>query len=213
MVSTPSTTRTATKANSQVLVGGKVLLRIDNKIVGFANSATCSDDYGLEPVNVLGQLQAIDYVPTRAQHRIELDIMVLRNDSLIKANIIPAAAGNFGYLNKGNALADVIGDVNSMPTDLPAVGAEGSLRVLHGIPVDIDILVPPLPGQVTSTAGVAGTTPQSYVPVVVTYKNCYYDSGSVQFQSNRVIGNRCVFYALDRRGWTMGTPQSMVSYG
>lgn len=204
-----STTRTITKASSQVLVGGKVLLRMDGKLIGFANRATCEDDYSLEAIHIIGQLQAIDYVPTRASHRIELDMMVLRGDSLEKANIAPVAAGNFGFLDPVTNMGPTVGAVNSMKRDIGPVGADGSLRVLHGLPIDIDIIVPELPSSVTGTGGNGLTTSGSIaaqtVPVVVSYKMCFYDRGSLQFEANRVIGRRCTFYALDRRGWGMAT--------
>jgi hypothetical protein len=180
------------------------------KLVGFANSATCTDDYSLEAIHILGQLQAIDYVPQRASHRIELDMMVLRGDSLEKNNLVPTGAGNFGYLSPASTLTtEIVGSINSMPRDLSAVGDAGSLRVLHGMSIDIDILAPDVPGLASGTAGNTNTNnaiTYATVPYVVRYKSCFYDGGNLRFEANRVIGRRCTFYALDRKGWGMATP-------
>lgn len=92
-----------------VLVGGRILVKMDGKVVGFANEATCSDSYGLQPVHVLGQLQPIDYVPTDARHQIDMQMMVIKGGSLIAANLEPSGAGNFGYLSSTDASLSVGG--------------------------------------------------------------------------------------------------------
>lgn len=196
---------------SNVLVGGKVIIRFGDKIIGFANSAACTDDYGMEMIQVLGQLQAIDYVPTRARHQIVLDTMVLRTDSLAKANMEPTGAGNFGFLSSGATWSgSIIGSLSDSARDFPdytATGAVGALRVLHGQSFDIEILAP----AIEANSG-AQPTPSSTVYQVVKYKKCYYDNGNVTFAANRVTVKTGTFYALDRVGYlTAGATITNIS--
>lgn len=172
--------------NGRVLVGGKVLLKIGGKIIGFANSAACDDNYGLQPVQVLGQLQPIDYVPTQASHRIVLETTVLRNTNFYSANIAPTGAGNYGFLGA----TDTIGNINPLGADYPTpfspqIDQNYFLRVLHGIPCTIEILAPN-PNAPTDR------------PPIVTYEYCFYDSGDVNFSSNRITVQRATFLALNR---------------
>lgn len=180
---------------SNVVVGGKVLIKLGNKVVGFAQSATCTDDYGLQAVAVLGQLQYIDYVPANATHSIDLNMMVLRNESLIRQNFEPTGAGNFGFLS-GNG---IIGNLSNQGLDYPEPAdviedkIQGGLRILHGISFDIDILMPKSEGY---NKGVP-PTPE----ILVRYKNCYYQSGTTTFSANQITSHNCKFVALDRQGW------------
>lgn len=195
---------TARISDAGVLVGGRVLIRMDGEIVGFANEATCSDSYGLQPVHVLGQLQPIDYVPTDARHQIDLQMMVVKKGSLMSANLEPAGAGNFGYIT-----ADSIGKVGSLTTgtenlsgglvaDSELAGSKivtnrsndaigGALRVLHSKVFDIQIVAPKQGAN--NTEG-----------IVVTYKHCFFNSGSVRFNANQITVHSCSFFALDKEG-------------
>lgn len=188
--------------DSKVLVGGKILIKMDGKYIGFANSADCSDSYGMQPIHVLGQLQPIDYVPTDARHSIDLDMMVLRDNSLIQSNLEPAGAGNYGFLNSGKA--DTIGNVANGNKDLAAntevtthdSNNKGKLRVLHGKTFDIEIISPQAGGSEDS---------------IVVYENCYFNSGSVRFSANAITMHRVQFVALNRRGWLAATPSSAAN--
>lgn len=192
-------------SDSKVLVGGKILVKMAGKYIGFANSADCSDSYGLQPIHVLGQLQPIDYVPTDARHSIDLDMMVLRDTSLIQANLEPTGAGNYGFLAAGKA--DTIGNVANATGDMPADATalkvnstteseQGAVRILHGKVFDIEIVSP------TSTSDSVS---------VVLYENCYFNGGSVRFNANAITMHRCQFVALNRRGWLMKTPSWAIN--
>lgn len=190
-------------SDAGVLVGGRILIKMDQKVVGFANEATCSDSYGLQPVHVLGQLQPIDYVPTDARHQIDMQMMIVRGGSLISANLEPAGAGNFGFIT-----SDSIGHVGSLTTgvenlsgglvtgstDGTVIATEGdkaatagALRVLHSKVFDIEIFAPK-----QGADGGPGT--------VVRYKNCFFNSGSVRFNANQITVHSCTFFALDKEG-------------
>lgn len=100
---------TAKLWNTGVRTGGKVVIYMDGFPIAFAQSARFRDDYGLEPVNVIGQLQTIEYVPMHARHEITISVLVLRNVSLSKLGLEPTGAGSFGLLKAGggrNALGD-----------------------------------------------------------------------------------------------------------
>lgn len=182
--------------DSKVLVGGKILIKMGGKYIGFANSADCSDSYGMQPIHVLGQLQPIDYVPTDARHSIDLDMMVLRDNSLIQSNLEPAGAGNYGFLSSGKT--DTIGNVANGNKDLADdkdttthdLNNKGKLRVLHGKTFDIEIISPQASGSEDS---------------IVVYENCYFNSGSVRFSANAITMHRVQFVALNRRGWLAAT--------
>ena len=100
---------TAKLWNTGVRTGGKVVIYMDGYPIAFAQSARFRDDYGLEPVHVIGQLQTIEYVPMHARHEITISLLVLRNASLSKLGLEPASAGSFGLLRAGGG-AGVLGD-------------------------------------------------------------------------------------------------------
>ena len=186
-------------SNSRVLVGGKVLIKMDGRTVGFANEADCTDNYGMQPIHILGQLQAIEYVPTVAQHSISMSVMVLRDTSLIDANLEPNGAGNFGFLGSaqntlGSALANTSKNMGSATAEQlqssvkGATGSAGALRVLHGKTFDIEI----------SQQYMENNLPVS--TALVTYKNCYFNSGTVRVGANAIVVHQCQFVALDRDG-------------
>ena len=100
---------TAKLWNTGVRTGGKVVIYMDGFPIAFAQSARFRDDYGLEPVNVIGQLQTIEYVPMHARHEITISVLVLRNVSLSKLGLEPTGAGSFGLLAAGGGRA-ALGD-------------------------------------------------------------------------------------------------------
>ena len=102
-------TSTAKLFNTGVRTGGKVIIYMDGYPIAFAQSARFRDDYGLEPVHVIGQLQTIEYVPMHARHEITISLLVIRNSSLSKLGLEPASAGSFGLLKAGGG-ATVLGD-------------------------------------------------------------------------------------------------------
>lgn len=100
---------TAKLWNTGVRTGGKVVIYMDGYPIAFAQSARFRDDYGLEPVNVIGQLQTIEYVPMHARHEITISVLVLRGVSLSKLGLEPTGAGSFGLLQAGGG-SDTLGD-------------------------------------------------------------------------------------------------------
>jgi len=188
-----ATVEAPTLTGSNVLVGGKVLIMMDGYVVGFANSAQCSDSYNLVPVHIIGQLQAIEMVPTNATHSITLSLMVMRNDGLTRHNLEPVGAGSYGYLADGKNIGEITGLKSSFGVDTEndrqdriktssKQGDGGELMALDGKAFNIAII--------DAKTGKA----------VVEYVRCYFAQGSFTVSANQVIGHSVTFLALDKRG-------------
>ena len=182
--------------NSNIRNGNRVLIKMDNVIIGYATSARCSDDYGLEPVHVLGQLQCLEYIPTHARHTISCSLVVMKHQSLMKSNLEPTGAGSYGNLattgiGAGATPTDPQGSYNgNYPyQETNANPAPGALRILHGKTFDIEIV-----DQETNTT-------------MVKYKKCYFASGDLEVGANRIMMHNVTFYALDRQGTLSSTEQ------
>lgn len=172
---------------SGVLVGGKVVIRMGDKVVGFAQSARCTDQYRHLPIHIVGQLQAVEYVPTMSMHEIVLTMMVMRNDSLTRRNIEPWGAGSWGAIPSDN-----IGELPSRekvsfstPQDLTKEGKQtggGQLTVLDNKKITIGI-----------TDLMSGKN-------IVQYDGCFYASGALTISANQIIGHQVTFYSIKKLG-------------
>lgn len=203
-----------------VRTGGKVLLRLDNKVIAFAQSARFRDDYGLEPVQIIGQLQAIEYVPTHARHEITITMLVVRNTSLVALGLEPGSAGSFGLLESA---ADQVGSgvVPASPArigtdgvpgsgqgtwdqsinnpNIPAFGSMTWYRVLHQKVFDIEVVDMEF---LESTDAFDPADPGKVFTgnVLLRYLNCFFAGGEVSVESNRVLMHSATFYAQDKDG-------------
>jgi hypothetical protein len=201
-----------------VRTGGKVLLRLDNKVIAFAQSARFRDDYGLEPVQIIGQLQAIEYVPTHARHEITITMLVVRNTSLVAMGLEPGSAGSFGLLESAT---DQVGSgvVPASPAregtmvagtglgtwnmsinnpDIPAYGSTTWYRVLHQKVFDIEVV----DMEFLEPEDAAPVDPNKIFTgnVLLKYLNCFFAGGEVSVESNRVLMHSATFYAQDKDG-------------
>ena len=203
-----------------VRTGGKVLLRLDNKVIAFAQSARFRDDYGLEPVQIIGQLQAIEYVPTHARHEITITMLVVRNTSLVALGLEPGSAGSFGLLESAT---DQVGSgvVPASPArigtdgvpgsgqgtwdqsinnpNIPAFGSMTWYRVLHQKVFDIEVVDMEF---LESTDAFDPADPGKVFTgnVLLKYLNCFFAGGEVSVESNRVLMHSATFYAQDKDG-------------
>jgi len=202
-----------------VRTGGKVLLRLDNKVIAFAQSARFRDDYGLEPVQIIGQLQAIEYVPTHARHEITITMLVVRNTSLVAMGLESGSAGSFGLLESAT---DQVGSgvVPASPArqgtdgvagsgqgtwdqsinnpDIPAYGSMTWYRVLHQKVFDIEVV----DMEFLEPEDAAPVDPNKIFTgnVLLKYLNCFFAGGEVSVESNRVLMHSATFYAQDKDG-------------
>lgn len=73
--------------NQQVRSGNRVVIMFDGKQIGLLQSVSCSDDYGLEPANGIGDIHSQEMVPTVARHTVQVSSMILPKKSLAAAGI------------------------------------------------------------------------------------------------------------------------------
>lgn len=189
-----TTINSPTLSGTNVLVGGKVLIMMDGYIVGFANSAQCSDSYNLVPVHIIGQLQAIEMVPTNATHSITLSLMVMRNDGLTRRNLEPVGAGSYGYLADG----DNIGGITGLASSYGDATAEATRQtnIATSVKADNGGQLVAMDGKAFNIAIIDGKTGKA----IVEYVRCYFAQGSFTISANQVIGHSVTFLALDKRG-------------
>ena len=200
--------------NTGVRTGNKVVLKFGDTPIAFAQSARFQDDYGLEPVHVIGQLQTIEYVPMHARHQIQVSLLVVRNASLSKLGFEPASAGSYGVLssNSGGQLGDGTVDMDppvsayTVDNQLIPGNAHNNqdekktkfLRAIHQKVFDIVVYDSSLNASSDNKSilnvkdGVVSLTP------LVHYKNCFFASGDLAVDANRVLMHNVTFMAQDK---------------
>lgn len=211
--------------NTGVRTGGKVLLRLGDQVVAFAQSARFRDDYGLEAVQIIGQLQAIEYVPTHARHEITITMLVVRNTSLVKLGLEPGSAGSFGMMESAKTQIGS-GFVEASPARVGSPNVDGSgagtwnvtysnggaadvavdenygsttwYRVLHQKVFDIEVV----DMEFLEATDAAPVDPMKVFTgrVLLKYLNCFFAGGEVSVESNRVLMHTATFYAQDKDG-------------
>lgn len=67
-----------------VHTGNRIIVKIDNKIIGLIQSMQCSDDYGVQPANTIGHIEAQELIPLESNHTISVSMMLLAADSMYK---------------------------------------------------------------------------------------------------------------------------------
>lgn len=77
------------KQNVQVQSGNRVAVLFDGKQIGAMQSVSASDDYGLEPVYGIGDIDPIENVPTAARYSLSCSNVVLRKGAMRAAGLIP----------------------------------------------------------------------------------------------------------------------------
>lgn len=193
-----------------VRTGGKVLLKMDDKVIGFAQSARFRDDYGLEPVHIVGQLQTIEYVPMHARHEIQMSVLVVRNTSLAAMGLEPGSAGSFGLisadeasqLGNGGSIVQAnpskTGTANSWDkilagADITTTDKAAPYRVLAQKVFNIEVV----DAQYTAAQASSSTFTGS---IICRYLNCFFAGGDLSVDANRVLMHNVTFYAQDKDG-------------
>ena len=177
-------------SDNNVLVGSKVLIRMDGNVVGFAQSARCTDNYRYIPIHIMGQLQAVEYVPTTAMHEIVLTSMVMRNDSLTRHNLEPWGAGSYGYVStSGDNIGGIKGRTGTykkftqnLTTTKDAQPNGGTLTLIDNSRITIGI-----------TDAATGKN-------IVQYEKCFYAAGGFSISANNIIGHQVTFYSILKVG-------------
>lgn len=197
-----------------VRTGNKVVLKFGDTPIAFAQSARFQDDYGLEPVHVVGQLQAIEYVPMHARHQIQVSLLVVRNSSLSKLGFEPASAGSYGVLNEntggqlgdGTLAADPPVSAYTVDNQLIPGGAHTTmdatktmfLRAIHQKVFDIVVYDSSINGSADGKSLTNVTGDVVTLTPLVHYKNCFFASGDLAVDANRVLMHNVTFMAQDK---------------
>lgn len=77
------------KVNLKVRSANRIVVLLDGKQVGALQSVRFSDDYGLEQVYGIGDIDPIESVPTAARYSISVSNVVLNANSLRSMGIAP----------------------------------------------------------------------------------------------------------------------------
>ena len=75
------------KQNIKVQSGNRIAVKLDGIEVGLVQNVRSNDDYGHEPASGIGDIHAIEHVPSMARHSISVSTMILKKGSLRQAGI------------------------------------------------------------------------------------------------------------------------------
>lgn len=75
--------------NLKVRSGNRIVVVLDGKQVGLLQNVRASDDYGPEPASGIGDIHAVEYVPTMARHTLSVSKMVLNVEKIREIGIFP----------------------------------------------------------------------------------------------------------------------------
>lgn len=73
--------------NLKTRSGNRIIIVTDGKQIGLLQSVRADDDYGPEPASGIGDIHAVEYVPTMARHTLQVSAMVLNKGALLEAGI------------------------------------------------------------------------------------------------------------------------------
>lgn len=73
--------------NLKVRSGNRCLAMFDGKNIGLMQNVRMSDDYGLDAASGIGDIHAVEHVPTMARHSISVQSMVLFRGAMLEAGI------------------------------------------------------------------------------------------------------------------------------
>lgn len=207
--------------NTGVRTGGRVVLELDEQPIAFAQSARFRDDYGLEPVHIIGQLQTIEYVPMHARHEIQIAVLVVNKNSLARMGLEPTTAGSFGVY--GGDAANQIGDgivdrtPNAQGWNTPDGRKYGWARkyhiddsssgngvsddwnvytVLHAKVFDIKVFDAEPADQKTVEGNYKSN--EDAGGCLVHYQNCFFAGGDLSVDANRTLVHNVTFYAQNK---------------
>lgn len=76
-----------TQKNLNVLTGNRVVIRLDNTVVGLLQTVRFSEEYGHEPVYGIGDIDPQEQAPTSAKYSVTVSKVALMTDRLRDAGI------------------------------------------------------------------------------------------------------------------------------
>lgn len=74
--------------NLKVRSGNRIAVMFDGKLLGLIQSVRPSDDYSPEAASGIGDIHAVEYVPTMARHQIAVQGLVLFKGAMLEAGIM-----------------------------------------------------------------------------------------------------------------------------
>lgn len=80
------------QTNLKTRSGNRIVVTLDGQQVGLLQNVRASDDYGPEPASGIGDIHAVEYVPSMARHVLSVSQMVLNADKLRQMGIFPENA-------------------------------------------------------------------------------------------------------------------------
>ena len=73
------------KENIKVRSGNRIVVLFGGEQVGLIQNVSANDDYGPEPASGIGDIHAVEYVPTMARHSLSISSMLLKKGALLEA--------------------------------------------------------------------------------------------------------------------------------
>lgn len=73
------------KENIKVRSGNRIVVLFGGEQVGLIQNVSANDDYGPEPASGIGDIHAVEYVPTMARHSLNISSMLLKKGALLEA--------------------------------------------------------------------------------------------------------------------------------
>jgi hypothetical protein len=75
------------KTNLKTRSGNRIAVIFDGKEIGLLQSVSASDDYSPEPASGIGDIHAVEHVPTMARHSLNVSAMLLKKGAMFEAGI------------------------------------------------------------------------------------------------------------------------------
>jgi hypothetical protein len=75
------------KQNINVQSGNRIIILMDGIQLGYMQSVNANDDYGPEPASGIGDIHALEYVPSMARHNLSVSQLVLKKGNMRAAGI------------------------------------------------------------------------------------------------------------------------------
>jgi len=73
----------------ETMTGNRAIFKIAGTVIGVAQNVEVSDDFGLQEVDGLGNLEVQEYVPGKLTHRISGSSYFVVNQNLRQLNLVP----------------------------------------------------------------------------------------------------------------------------
>lgn len=73
--------------NLKVRSGNRLAVMFDGKQIGLLQNVRANDDYAPDAASGIGDIHAVEYVPTMARHSISVQAMVLFRGAMLEAGI------------------------------------------------------------------------------------------------------------------------------